>query len=60
MITAKEKKGLKGRSLRTISQANMEPRAMAHTETPTPMVREFSRGLNSRFQERSLASSRCQ
>ena len=34
MITAKEKKGLKGRSLRTISQASMEPRAMAHTETP--------------------------
>ena len=24
------------------------------------MVREFSRGLNSRFQERSLANSRCQ
>ena len=60
MMTAREKKGLKGRSERTISQARMEPRVMAHTDTPKPISREFSRGLTSRFQLRSLASRRCQ
>ena len=60
MMTAREKKGLKGRSLRTMSHARQEPRAMAQTDTPKPMVREFSRGLISRFQLRSLASSRYQ
>ena len=60
MMTAREKKGLKGRSERTISQARTEPRAMAHTDTPTPIFREFSRGTSSRFLDRSLASSRCQ
>ena len=59
-MTAREKKGLKGRSLRTMSHARTEPSKMAHTETPTPISREFSKGLMSRFMDRSLASSRFQ
>ena len=60
MITAREKKGLNGRSDRTISQASTEPRAMAQMDTPAPMTREFSSGWTSSFMVRSLASSRCQ
>ena len=60
MITAREKKGLKGRSDRTISHARTEPRAMAQIDTPAPMIREFTRGCTSSFMVRSLASSRCQ
>ena len=60
MITAREKKGLQGRSERTMSQASTAPSKMAKKDTPTPMVRELSSGLISMFMDSSLASSRCQ
>ena len=60
MITAREKNGLQGRSERTISHASTEPRAMAQTETHTPMVKELIKGLMSMDMDSSLASSLCQ
>lgn len=47
MMTASEKNGLNGRSVRTISHASTEPSRIAQTETQKPISSEWSSGSTS-------------
>ena len=60
MITASEKNGLNGRSVRTISHARTEPIMIAKNDTQTPISSELSSGSSSICLVSELPSSRCQ
>ena len=60
MITASEKNGLKGRSVRTISHARTDPIRIAKNDTQTPISSELSSGWSSICLVSALPSRRCQ